>query len=361
MRARVLSGAICCALFAAGLAIGCGDDGGDAPIDGGDAGAPFRFVFQDLEAALISVAGTSSTDVWTVGADSRDGKGALILHYDGERFTRHVTGIEVDLWWAHPLAADSVYMGGSDGTILHYDGEDVSQMAAPASASTVFGIWGVADDDLWAVGGTPDGTDNFIWHWDGDAWSDRTAELPEAVRAESGGQRRALFKMWGPQADHAFVVGQEGVLVHWDGSRFAEADPDTTRTMATVHGLPDGDPGFVAVGGFGDAVIVESDPSGTRWHSNPPQPALAELFGVYMVSENEGYAVGADGTVAERKDSVWKLLDTGEDILNTFHSVWVDPAGGVWAAGGDLLTAAPDEGMLLHRGEDISDEIIERE
>ena len=341
-------------LLACAGALGCEEDQPEEP-------ERFTFVFEELEGALISVAGTAHDDVWTIGADTRDGKGALILHYDGERFTRHVTGIEADLWWTHALSEDAVFMGGTEGTILRWDGEAITPMETPPSSSTVFGIWGVAEDDLWAVGGEPDGTDNFIWHWDGEAWTDRTEELPAEVREPSNGQVRSLFKIWGPRADHAFVVGQEGVLVHWDGDSFTAMDPDTTRTMATVHGPAEGDPAFVAVGGFGDAVIVESDRDGTRWHSNAPEPALAELFGVFMVDDSEGYAVGADGTVAHREDSVWKLLDTGFDILNTFHSVWVDPRGGVWAAGGDLMTVAPDEGMLLHRGEDISDEIVEED
>ena len=140
MTVRTCCVTLACAILGLGAGACDDDDDGAEPQE-----APFSFVFEELEAALISVAGTSHDDVWTVGADSRDGKGALILHYDGEHFTRHVTGVEADLWWVHVLSEDSVYMGGSEGTVLHFDGERVAPMETPPSSSTVFGIWGLSD------------------------------------------------------------------------------------------------------------------------------------------------------------------------------------------------------------------------
>jgi hypothetical protein len=349
-----------CAALALALlfSIGCSDDDGGADAgreDAGGDGEPWTLVFQELDAALISVAGTSNSDVWAVGANTLDGNGALVLHYDGRSWTRETTGVEEDLWWVHVAGERSVYMGGTGGAIVHWDGEAFARMDTPGSG-IVFGIWGARDDDLWAVGGEPDIAPGFVWRYDGGAWSDMTVMLPEPAQGPS------LFKIWGRSASDAWIVGADGLVVHWDGEAFELGQSDTTRRLFTVHGPPDGSPQFVAVGGLGDAVIVEHD--GTQWHNATPDPAPFELFGVFMVSENEGYAVGAEGTVVERSGSAWKLLETGLDrdtqaLFNPFHSVWVDPEGGVWTVGGNLLTATPDEGMLIHRGKAISNEISE--
>jgi hypothetical protein len=340
--------------FALCVCAACGDDGGDADggTDSGGGGAPgepFAVVFEQLDAALISVAGTGRDDVWAVGADMRDGSGALVLRYDGEGWRRELTGVEEDLWWVFIEGPRSAYLGGTGGTILAHDGEQFTRMDTPGSG-IVFGIWGAASDELWAVGGEPDIAPGFVWRHDGGEWRDMTAMLPEEAQ---GG--RTLFKVWGRQRDDVWFVGSDGLAVHWDGAGFALGDSDTSRRLFTVHGPPEGEQ-FVAVGGLGDAVIVEHD-DGTQWHNVTTDPAPPELFGVFMVAENEGYAVGAEGTVVRRDGAAWKLLDTGLDLLDPFHAVWVDPDGGVWAVGGDLLTATPDKGMLVHRGEAIANTI----
>jgi hypothetical protein len=339
---------LCWVVLALALSAGCDDSSGDDDSGGSDGGEPFALVFEELDAALISVAGTSASDVWTVGADTRDGNGALVLHYDGERWTRERTAVEEDFWWVHVVDARLVYMGGTGGAIVRWDGDDYARMDTPG-AGTVFGIWGASEAELWAVGGEPDIAPGFVWRYDGSRWTDLTATLPEQARGPS------LFKVWGRSRSDVWIVGADGLALHWDGERFELGDAGTTRRLFTVHGPPEGDPRFVAVGGFGDAVIIEHD--GTQWHSATPDPAPFELFGVFMVSEDEGYAVGAEGTVVHRSSSAWKLLDTGFELFNPLHAVWVDREGGVWSVGGDLLTATPDEGMLLHRGKVVSNEV----
>jgi len=69
------------------LLAACGDD--LAPAD-------FEVVVADVPEALLSVSGTSSRDVWAVGADR--GRGPLVLHYDGTVWTRLETGSTGGLW-----------------------------------------------------------------------------------------------------------------------------------------------------------------------------------------------------------------------------------------------------------------------
>lgn len=357
-------------MLAALCALGCGDDdanpndaggagtgarsgsGADAGSDAGEPVAPWQLVLEGLDGALMTVAGTSASDVWVAGADTRDGKGALVLHYDGAAWRRVPAGVEADLWWIHTFAEDDVFVGGAKGTIVRWDGEQFTRMETPGD-STVYGIWGASADDVFAVGGDPDVSPGFVWHFDGNAWEDWTDRLPGAV------QGPPIFKAWGRSADDVWMVGVGGVAVHWDGEEFSAGDSGTERLLFTLHGVADGQPAFVAVGGYGDAVIAEHDGNGTAWHTATTEPDLPQMFGVFMRGENDGYAVGMDGSVARRGAAAWELLDTGIELFNPFHSVWVDPDGGVWAVGGDVLNPVPSDGMLLHDGDEVGDDIAE--
>ena len=131
-------------LFALALATGC-PDGPPGP------GGPWTSVSTGLREALLSVAGTSATDVWAVGADK--GQGPIVLHFDGTTWTRRPTGQRGHLWWVQPFADGTAIMGGGSTTLLRWNGAAFERMATPGVAShTIFGVWGAAPDDVYAVG-----------------------------------------------------------------------------------------------------------------------------------------------------------------------------------------------------------------
>ena len=143
------SGAPLCVALVAFLT-GCPENGETDPIPADPA---FRLLHSNLDSALLSVWGTSGSDVWTVGGDARDGTGPLVLHYDGTSWERMTTGqAQGDLWWVFGFEGGPIYMGGSGGVILRYESGMFTLVSTPGTA-TVFGIWGATQDDLWAVGG----------------------------------------------------------------------------------------------------------------------------------------------------------------------------------------------------------------
>src|SRR5690348_4618568 len=97
---------LACALL---FALGCGDSS-DAHADAGTKPTkrPFKIVLEHLDGALMSVTGTADDDVWAVGANTQDAKGALVLHYDGSSWQRLATGVEANLWWAHAFGKDNL-------------------------------------------------------------------------------------------------------------------------------------------------------------------------------------------------------------------------------------------------------------
>lgn len=310
--------------------------GACGPSDEAPAEARWRMVFEQLDGAVISVHGTSASDVWAVGGDP--GTGPLVLHYDGARWTRKQSGASADLWWVHALAPDDVFFGGSKGTILRFDGSSFESLPTPSDA-TVFGIWGTSSSDLWAVGGDPLLVGKaFVWRFDGQTWAPAAGMVDVPVSS--------YFKVWGKSATDVRIVGNDGVIVHFDGDAFTAADSPTTRRLLTLHASPDAP--WVAVGGLGVAVVLED--AGAGWQDVTPEEPLKAIIGV-RVQGNVGYAAGNGGTVLERTVTGWKRQSLGFDVFQDFHSVWIDETAGVWVAGGDLATSPLVNGVLIHRGE----------
>jgi hypothetical protein len=298
----------------------------------------WAIVAEKLPNALLSVWGTSASDVWTVGSDTGDGKGPLVLHFDGTSWERKETGSTGDLWWVFGFADGPVYVGGEGGKILRYRNGTFTRLTTPGTA-VVSGIWGATPDDVWAVGAESGGARGaFAWRLrGGDTFENAQGFPPDLVNTD------AIWKVWGRTANDVWLVGSAGKTLHWDGTAFTQVSAGTGEALFTVHA---NSKGFVAVGGFGTGKLVEN--VGAGWVNVAPSGVQA-LVGVWL-TETEGFAVGQYGSVYAQGDAGWTEQTTGFTFSQSLHSVWVDPSGGVWAAGGNVLTIPLKDGVLVHRG-----------
>jgi hypothetical protein len=298
-------------------------------------------VLEGLPAALLSVSGTSATDVYAVGADPDDGEGPLVLRYDGTRWRRLRTGAAGDVWWISTVPIDGAfYLVGAGGLVLrHVPGSEVFDRQATPDDTLLYGIWGGAADDLWAVGGDPGNPDEggVIWHFDGDAWS--SVDLS----ALSPGGIPTLFKVWGRAADDVYAVGARGRIVRYDGTRWANVASNSVRPLFTVHG---NESLVVATGGFLDGVILER--FGQEFVDQAPAGTV-QMNGVFVTPDGSAVAVGREGAVSVRTEAGWSGAPGADTILD-FHAAWVDSEGGIWAVGGDL-TVDLANGILAYGGE----------
>jgi hypothetical protein len=55
--------------------------------------------------------------------------------------------------------------------------------------------------------------------------------------------------------------------------------------------------------------------------------------------------------VYQRLEAGWQREETGLELAESFHAVWVDGGGDVWAVGGQLGGPLVD-GVLVYRGRD---------
>ncbi|MEL6179624.1 MAG: hypothetical protein AAFS10_11765, partial [Myxococcota bacterium] len=297
-------------------------------------------VVDSPDAALLSVHGTSASNVYAVGSDS--GAGPVAIHWNGERWESLELGLRGDLWWVH-VVGDVVFMTGSDAHVVRYQAGQFERMQTPGLGKhTVFGLWAASPEDVYAVGAVA-GRNGFIWHYDGTAWSE--VALPEEIPVDENRDTSPFFKVWGSSADDVCVVGQGGVILRGSAAAgFRVLDSPGEKTLFTVHFANDR---FYTVGGDTGGVLLVLD--GAEVMDETPANA-ALIQGVWATETGEVWASGARGSVFRKlPGGPFEQQTTGvaSDVAS-LHAIWVDPGGGVWAVGGEVLTADLDTGVLVH-------------
>lgn len=299
--------------------------------------AAWQVVAKDLPEALLSVVGNAADDVWAVGSDK--GAGPLVLHFDGAAWSRLETGHRGHLWWVHPFPNGVVYLAGAASTILRYDGANFTRMATPGIARhTVFGIWGAAPDDVWAVGSVSS-RNGFVWHYDGTTWRD--VELPSDTPVDAGKDHPGLFKVWGDGQGTVWMAGGGGLVLKTEGDRLVRVETNSTAQLFTIAGEGDD---VVAVGGSGIGAVLQKSGAALA-----PATVDAGLLQGVAVRGGRAYAAGAGAEIYRREGGAWVPENAGLGLsIESLHAVWIDPQGAVWAVGGNVLGAAQDHGALVH-------------
>ena len=330
--------------LAIALAVACKGDkadsasGTDSASDTSDPGATVTWADAfdtSTTGALSGVWGTAPDDVWIVGGVPAQGEA---WHYDGSSWSEVDVPAGVGLLvWVHGFATDNVWAVGVDGAAAHWDGTAWSAIDLGVTED-LWGIYGLAEDDMWIVGGDPNSGDPIILRFDG------TTATPVPLAAEENPRNaKTLFKVWGIGGE-LFITGQTGTLLQWDGSQWrfmsggAEADQDFVSLWGTSSDH------IVAVGGRGNGRIATFD--GTGWATQAPT-GIAGLNAVTMLSETEAIVGGVNGYVGSFDPTTGVLTDEGFLTTDDVHAAWSDGAGTVWAVGGNFLE--PYTGVAYRR------------
>ncbi len=311
---------------------GSEDDDGGPPV--------WSAVFENLPGGLLRAWGTSSKDVYVVGA------GGQALHFDGKKWRRLSPGISTALWWVQGVGPDDIRMVGDGGKILRYrPSTDAFETLASPTERRLFGVWGAAPDDVWYVGGETGSNRGVVLRDDGTT----IREVPLTATSSA-----VFFKVIGFASDDVWLVGQQGHAIHWDGSDYVETETHTALPLLGVHGGSDDE--LWAVGGVGNGVILEWN--GTDWQEETP-PATPQMIGVWAVDAEDVYACGFNGRIFRRSGGAWAEVAEKLPTFQDLHAIWVDDRGAIWATGGRLLQDPPTAGVLIRYGPPISMEVTE--
>ena len=230
-------------------------------------------------------------------------------------------------------------MVGDQGTVVHWNGRSWAPEATPTRAP-LWGVWGAAPNDLWAVGGTGDGeTPPVLLHRDGAAWT--AVEVPPLTRAAVS----AFFKVWGTGADNVYVVGQRGVVLHRSGGVWREEFAGVSGDLVSLWGSDASH--ILAVGGRGNALVTRWD--GHAWTARSLDP-LPGLNGVWMRTPTAAHVVGVNGAVIRLDLATLTPVEEPLATVLDLHSVFGDATGRLIAVGGSLGSASgPFVGVAITR------------
>lgn len=193
------------------------------------------------------------------------------------------------------------------------------------STGALSGVWGIAPDDVWIVGGVPEQGESY--HWDGSTWTE--VAVPEGVGL--------LVWVYGFASDDVWAVGVDGAGAHWDGSTWSTVDFGTTEDLWGVFGFTADD--IWIVGGNadeGEPLVIRTD--GVTHTVVPITPEenprdAKTLFKVWGI-DDQLFITGQTGTLLKWDGTDWRFQSGGADANQDFIGIWGTSGDHVVAVGG---------------------------
>ncbi|MBA3455777.1 MAG: hypothetical protein H0T42_21960 [Deltaproteobacteria bacterium] len=179
--------------------------------------------------------GNSADDVWAVGGQTASRP--FVWRLQGSAFVAQ-TGIPAGLtgavWKVTGRAADDVWISGSQGFVLHWDGQTLGSEKVGANSESLFSIGCGAARCITAGS---NGSNGVLYENVGQGWTSR-------VPTQDGPIWRGIT----PVGDPPYVVGMFGAVLERDGETW-KIDPHGLTTEALHATWLDADGNLFAVGG----------------------------------------------------------------------------------------------------------------
>lgn len=238
----------------------------------GQLGRAWRSVSTRTTSALQSIWGSGLDDVWAVGGVTR-------LHYQKGDWSAASemlsgTGASGSLRAIWGRSHDEIWAVGSSTTILKYDAaagrfaaDKERAMDLPATLQ-LMSLWGSSSGMTFAVGSDTNPAQS------GPAVISRTASDPWSRRPLPDDALQPLYGVWGAAADDVWAVGGGGTILHFDGQTFSLVPSGTVSNLTTVWGSAAND-----VWAAGANTLLHWN--GTTWSldTSGPPVSWSELWG----------------------------------------------------------------------------------
>ncbi len=264
-----------------------------------------------------------------------------------------VAGVASNDVWA--VGTYGPNLGTTDWQVIeHWNGTNWSPANSPAitTPNELLAVTAIASNDVWAVGGYDSGGQSLTEHWNGSSWS--------VVSSANPGVANRLLGVAAVSSTNVWAVGYYGnggvsqtLIEHWNGTSWSVIPSPNLGTgynqLNAITAVP-GSPNDVwAVGAAGSQTLVEQW-NGTQWSivSSPNTGTNPQLDGVAANSANDVWAVGYTGgsngrlTLTEHwNGSSWSIVSSPDpsSTQNQLLAVAALGANNVWAVGSAINTS----------------------
>jgi hypothetical protein len=178
------------------------------------------------------------------------------------------------------IAGQGDYWSRWDGAMLH---------DRPAGGLNGIGLWGLGDDDLWAIDNEFFTIYGNVGHMDPATSTNAMYSLTSSTTSSPPN----LTGIWAADDAHVWVVGSAGFLSFFDGMSWTAQASGTSQDLSRIWGASSSD--VWAVGGAGTLLHF----GGSGW-SAVPVPTQANLVAVWGSDSCHVWAVGEGGTILAR-------------------------------------------------------------
>ncbi|WP_207689828.1 hypothetical protein [Desulfonema limicola] len=178
-------------------------------------------------------------------------------------------------------------------------------------------VWGCGYSDVFAVGWR-----GIILHYDGTDWAEMSHDAGPSVFFEG---------VWGSSGSDVFAVGYEGLILHYNGAEWTYMESPTDENLYTVHGSSGTDV-FAAGSGF----ILHFD--GREWKTVYDSQGSHDINALWVNSASDVFATGYNGVILHYDGTEWEKQGSGTNA--NLYAVWGSSDTDVFAVGAS--------GVIIH-------------
>ena len=224
-----------------------------------------------------------------------------------------------DVLWSGLVVDNTLMVVGDEGMVLRYNGEADSNdrlwqpMEMPLQLP-LHGIWGLSLDNIFAVGWM-----GSLLHYNGTQWTRlRGGVIDEHTKRFAACEENTpLFAIDGNSQGHAWAVGDDGVILHFDGESWQREQSNTEINLRAVLCAPDNK---VYSAGAEGTVLVRDEQG--QW-SNLDCPLSCGFHAALMMEDGSLLLAGGRyfvdkggfrGELVLYKDGTFKALNFNQDM-----------------------------------------------
>ena len=157
-------------------------------------------------------------------------------------FLYDVWGLDENNVWA----VGYVELRGSGSGIIKWDGSKWGLF--PPSEGVKQGIYGFSEESIFVVGESVNR--GFAAIWNGNSWT----EYRDDYFLSRGDTVYPLTGIWGSAPDDVWAVGNQGTIIHWNGTEWQKVDAGITTRITAIWGTTQSEIYIVPISGVRSAL-----------------------------------------------------------------------------------------------------------